>query len=995
MKDEKRIFLKIVVSLSVLMLFFPSAVYVARTLPIEIAGTGAYLNYEVYAQPPDKREMPLFYTWSGVTCANIRPLVAYVSTSGTILDFLFTGMIYYDSALYCTHNPTQSTCDQYVNALTAELTIINSVVAEVKTALSQPNFKWDIVLTVPYAVGSNVATNCAAVMSRWNEINPSNLRLVGFYWGYTEAISDVGSVIITTASYVHSQGLEFYWIPYLQNYATSEWLATWHDVYGFDHVTEQPNYAFSLPLNTSRFAQVNKHLIDYGLDGVEFEFCPSNGLSEEANANAYFDAAEQYQWYNDKLNTWFHGAWIATASTQHREIYDRIYSFVKRARAGPTGSILIDEGAAYTTSEEVTLTLTYADAASDASQVRYSNDGVWDTEVWETPAPTRSWTLTPGDGGKTVYYQIKDNADLISPTYSDTITLDASTPTGSIVINSNAAYATSTATTLTLTYGDVGGSGVDKVRYSNDGSAWTGWETASGTNPWTLSSGGGSKTVYYQVRDNAGNMATFSDRIVLDTTAPTGLVSINSGATYTSSTRVTLTISATDPNGVAEMAFSTDGIAWDSWEAYGTSKSWTLTGTDGNKTVCVRFRDNAGLESSVCEGKIILDNVAPVTNDDYDGLWHTSDFAAALSASDGISGVSDIYYKVNGEATKTVGVDGQPQITTESATNSLEYWSVDEAGNEESHHILTNVKLDKTIPTGSVVISNGSPYTNSTSVTLNLTASDNCSGVYRVRFSNDGMWDDEQWEALSSSKSWNLTSGDGSKAVYFQVKDYARLSRTCVGTVVLDTTEPSVAAPSRVPSDRVQPNQSAIISVNVTDSGCGVKSVRLTYFINASARYASTSGLEFSMKFNQTSGLYEYTIAGQGRGTLVKYEITAFDNAGNSRTDDNAGEYYTYTVRPLFDLNGDGRIDMKDISIAAQALAQAFYSIPGSPNWNPIADLSGDGKVDMKDISIAAQALAQAFYSIPGSPNWNPIADLSGDGKVDMKDISIVTRRYC
>jgi hypothetical protein len=49
----------------------------------------------------------------------------------------------------------------------------------------------------------------------------------------------------------------------------------------------------------------------------------------------------------------------------------------------------------------------------------------------------------------------------------------------------------------------------------------------------------------------------------------------------------------------------------------------------------------------------------------------------------------------------------------------------------------------------------------------------------------------------------------------------------------------------------------------------------------------------------------------------------------------------------------------------------------------------------MKDISIAAQALAQAFYSIPGSPNWNPIADLSGDGKVDMKDISIVTRRYC
>jgi PKD repeat protein len=55
-----------------------------------------------------------------------------------------------------------------------------------------------------------------------------------------------------------------------------------------------------------------------------------------------------------------------------------------------------------------------------------------------------------------------------------------------------------------------------------------------------------------------------------------------------------------------------------------------------------------------------------------------------------------------------------------------------------------------------------------------------------------------------------------------------------------------------------------------------------------------------------------------------------------------------------------------------------------------VGDLNGDGKVDMRDIAI----VAKAFNTIPGDPNWNPIADLNGDGKVDMKDIAIVAKAY-
>ncbi len=80
--------------------------------------------------------------------------------------------------------------------------------------------------------------------------------------------------------------------------------------------------------------------------------------------------------------------------------------------------------------------------------------------------------------------------------------------------------------------------------------------------------------------------------------------------------------------------------------------------------------------------------------DDYDGTTHTSDFTINLSILNALGGVKDIYYKINNGTTKSVSVDGQPQITTIGANNTLEYWSVDKTGIEEApHRILTGIKL--------------------------------------------------------------------------------------------------------------------------------------------------------------------------------------------------------------------------------------------------------------------------------------------------------------
>jgi len=65
----------------------------------------------------------------------------------------------------------------------------------------------------------------------------------------------------------------------------------------------------------------------------------------------------------------------------------------------------------------------------------------------------------------------------------------------------------------------------------------------------------------------------------------------------------------------------------------------------------------------------------------------------------------------------------------------------------------------------------------------------------------------------------------------------------------------------------------------------------------------------------------------------------------------------TITIRFLGDINGDAKVDMKDIAL----VAVAFGTIPGHPRWNPDVDITGptclvpDNRVDMRDVSLVAQ----------------------------------------
>jgi len=83
------------------------------------------------------------------------------------------------------------------------------------------------------------------------------------------------------------------------------------------------------------------------------------------------------------------------------------------------------------------------------------------------------------------------------------------------------------------------------------------------------------------------------------------------------------------------------------------------------------------------------------------------------------------------------------------------------------------------------------------------------------------------------------------------------------------------------------------------------------------------------------------------------------------------GEFFTsdnylslnVLVKLVGDINGDLKVDMKDIGTAARA----FGTEPGHPDWDADADITGpeylipDRKVDMRDIGLAARHFGETI----------------------------------
>jgi len=125
-------------------------------------------------------------------------------------------------------------------------------------------------------------------------------------------------------------------------------------------------------------------------------------------------------------------------------------------------------------------------------------------------------------------------------------------------------------------------------------------------------------TIVNYVVDNGGSSATNSGANCHVTTTnpnagnggPDGTVVINTNATYTNTTSVTLTLAKSGAT-PATMKFSNDGSTWLGPYAWATSYAWTIPTGDGTRTVYARFFNSSGQYGAIATDTIILDTTAP------------------------------------------------------------------------------------------------------------------------------------------------------------------------------------------------------------------------------------------------------------------------------------------------------------------------------------------------------------------------------------------------
>ena len=249
--------------------------------------------------------------------------------------------------------------------------------------------------------------------------------------------------------------------------------------------------------------------------------------------------------------------------------------------------------------------------------------------------------------------------------------------------------------------------------------------------------------------------ATFME---LDTTGPTGTITINGGAAYTNNHTVTLTLSAMDPSGVSQMQFHSPGYIWSDPEPYGTTKSWTLK-YDNSQTVSAKFKDGAGNWSDPVSATINYDWWIPTGSVRINGggnVVYTSnpDVTLTLSTALDSSGISQMQFSndnVTWSDPETYGETKYWRLLLGEGLKTVYVKVKDGAGNWSDPFSAT-AYLDTTAPVTTIT---DKPASITNATTANFTFSANEVSTFQCQLDSGGF------SACTSPKTYTgLTEGD-------------------------------------------------------------------------------------------------------------------------------------------------------------------------------------------------------------------------------------------
>ncbi len=251
------------------------------------------------------------------------------------------------------------------------------------------------------------------------------------------------------------------------------------------------------------------------------------------------------------------------------------------------------------------------DTASGVEGYSYS----WSMNGMETPPQSINFPATGADP-ETISSNVSDGTQWFNLSTKDVagnwtstvhlgpFVIDTVKPTGSISMNSGAAYTKSKTVTLNLSATDpTPGSGIEKMRFKNGGGSWSGWKTYATGHSWTLPATNGTAKVHAEFKDKAGNIsATVSDTIFLDDKKPgTKLVAPFVATRISKNRTFKVSWSATDPAPssavtIFDVQYREGSGSWKNWKINTAAKSALFDAGKVGKTYRFRARadDKAG-----------------------------------------------------------------------------------------------------------------------------------------------------------------------------------------------------------------------------------------------------------------------------------------------------------------------------------------------------------------------------------------------------------------
>ena len=343
-----------------------------------------------------------------------------------------------------------------------------------------------------------------------------------------------------------------------------------------------------------------------------------------------------------------------------------------------------------------------------------------------------------------------------------------------------------------------------------------------GTDPidagtYKFSSGDGGKTVHAEIIDASGNVTVLTNKTIFyDATKPvvssftisqTHISDAESGKTKVTSAYIN--VAAEDAaSGIKEVKIEVGSVELYKQATVPANNAVTVDGTkslsEGNNTIKLTVTDEAGNVYTTSKS-IYYDTTEPTVSVGTLNAWYKSQFDISVTSSDAGAGVQSFKVWTSTTATDTTVPttatviaysSGTQTIASkdivwnlaQSASNYVHVQCVDKVGNISYAH--KKFGYDSVAPTGSVAFAK-TAY-NSTSAVINLTNNDATSKVSHFKVTGDITNPSADWEAIASTKSVTLSTGDGTKTVSVVFKDTAgNQSTTYTASCELDTTKPT------------------------------------------------------------------------------------------------------------------------------------------------------------------------------------------------------------